>query len=164
MLRVDFLVLLLVSAGLAFQPLQLPVRSPNIVMAPLASRLYSSFAADGSEYSSKSSDYDDDDEDSLLASSMSGKNSDGDEEEDDEDDTPTIEMEPVPMSKNGGNRFLALLWDAELAEDKTLDGRELHEKHIEHTEDHVMYCRKANLYNETFNYDSMVDVLWSAPM
>lgn len=82
----------------------------------------------------------------------------------DEDDTPTIELGPVPMSKNSGNRFVAILWDAEINSDTNMDPLDLHNKHIKHTEDHVMYCRKANLYNETFNFDSMVDVLWSRQM
>jgi hypothetical protein len=113
----------------------------------------STFAADGSEYSSKdSSEFEDDDE----------ENKDFGRKYRDEDESPTIELGPVPMSKNSGSRFVAILWDAEISKGK--DPLDLHYDHIQQTEDHVMYCRKANLYNETFNTESMVDVLWSLPM
>lgn len=85
----------------------------------------------------------------------------------DDDEIPTVELQPIPMSKNSGNRFVALLWNRELGASSDIsidDPWELHEKHISVTEDHVMFCRKANLYNETFNTDSMVDVVWSLPM
>lgn len=81
-----------------------------------------------------------------------------------DDETPTIELKPVPMSKNAGNRFVAFFWDAQLNENPEKDSLDLHEDRIALTEEHVMFCRKANLYNETFNQDSMVDVLWSLPM
>jgi len=80
-----------------------------------------------------------------------------------EDETPTIELQPLPMSKNAGNRFVAFLWSRELDTGES-DPMHLHENHIALTEDHVMFCRKANLYNETFNTESMVDVVWSHPM
>lgn len=116
----------------------------------------SSFAADGSEYSSKdSSDFEDDD-DSMGRF--------GRYRDDNDDETPTIELQPVPLSKNAGNRFVALVWDRELSKDKSKDALDLHYDRIELTEDHVMFCRKANLYNETFNQESMVDVRWSQPM
>jgi uncharacterized protein YciI len=113
----------------------------------------SSFAADGSEYSSKDSSEFEDDEDG---------NKDFGRNYRDDDETPTVELGPVPMSKNAGNRFVAVLWDAELVKGK--DPLDLHYDHIQTTDDHVMYCRKANLYNETFNTDSMVDILWSLPL
>jgi hypothetical protein len=119
------------------------------------SRLYSSFAADGSEYSSNNDNNNDDDE--MDSMNIGGRyNSD-------EDETPTQELTPVPMSKNSGNRFVAIYWDQAL-HPKTEDVWDLHEKRVALTEEHVMYCRKANLYNETFNTESMVDVIWSLPM
>jgi hypothetical protein len=118
-------------------------------------RLYSSFAADGSEYSSNNDNINDDDE--MDSMNVRGRyNSD-------EDETPTQELTPVPMSKNSGNRFVAIYWDQAL-QPKTKDVWDLHEKRVALTEEHVMYCRKANLYNETFNTESMVDVIWSLPM
>jgi len=122
----------------------------------------SSFSSDGSEYSSKDSDYDSDD--------IEERNwGDGENDYDDEqDDAETIEMKPVPMSKNAGNRFVALYWDHELEQNRNEgDSREswwLHYDRDELNEDHVMYCRKTNLYNETFNQDSMVDVMRSLPI
>jgi hypothetical protein len=121
------------------------------------SRLYqSSFAADGSEYSSKDSSNIDDDDDGP-------KNYDRSYRDEDDDDSATVELQPVPMSKNSGNRFVAILWDKEL-DSEGRDALELHNDRIKLTEDHVMFCRKASLYNETFNTDSMVDVVWSLPM
>ena len=121
----------------------------------LQSRLYSSFAADGSEYSSKNDNNNDDDD--MDAMNMRGRyNSE-------EDDTPTQELMPVPMSKNSGNRFVAIYWDQAL-HSQTEDVWDLHEKRVALTEEHVMYCRKTNLYNATFNTESMVDVIWSLPM
>ena len=81
----------------------------------------------------------------------------------DEDETPTIELQPVPMSKNSGNRFVALVWDRQL-DTEGRDVLDLHQDRVAVTEDHVMFCRKANLYNEEFNTDSMVDVLFSRQM
>ena len=120
--------------------------------------LQSSFAADGSEYSSSdSSDMDDDMDD--------GKSGNYDRNyRDDQDETPTVELSPVPMSKNAGNRFVAVFWDSQLNENPEKDALDLHHDRIALTEDHVMFCRKTSLYNETFNQDSMVDVLWSLPM
>lgn len=116
----------------------------------------STFAADGSEYSSKDSDYDDDE---LPQSKIPGQ----DFEDEEEMDAPVQELSPVPMSKNAGNRFVALIWDQDLdSEDR--DALDLHEERNELVEDHVMFCRKRNLYNETFNTDSMVDILRSLPM
>ena len=118
----------------------------------------SSFSADGSEYSSKDSDYDTDEMETRTE--YKGN--------DDEDEVETVEQQPVPMSKNAGNRFVALYWDHELEQNKAEgDPREswwLHYDRDDLNEDHVMYCRKHNLYNETFNQDSMVDVMRSLPM
>ena len=75
------------------------------------------------------------------------------------------------MSKNTGNRFVSLYWDHELEEKKLHKEEEppreswwLHYDRDDLNEDHVMFCRKNNLYNETFNSDSMVDILRSLPM
>ena len=40
----------------------------------------------------------------------------------------------------------------------------MHYDRIALTEKHVMWARKQNLYNETFNTESMADVLWSHQM
>jgi len=122
----------------------------------------SSFSADGSEYSAKDSDYESD--------GVEERNWGDDEykEEGDEDDVETVEQKPVPMSKNAGNRFVALYWDHELEQNKQEgEPREswwLHYDRDDLNEDHVMFCRKNNLYNETFNEDSMVDVMRSLPI
>ena len=122
----------------------------------------SSFSADGSEYSSKDSDYDNDDVEEK------NWNEDGEFRDDGDDDVETVEQKPVPMSKNAGNRFVALYWDHELEQNKAEGGpREswwLHYDRDDLNEDHVMFCRKSNLYNETFNEDSMVDVMRSLPL
>jgi hypothetical protein len=117
--------------------------------------LYSSFISDGSDYSSKSGDYVDEEENAGPKRYVNYR--------DDEDETPTIELQPVPPSKNSGNRFVAVVWDRDLSSPEK-DGLDMHYDRIQWTEDHVMYCRKANLYNETFNQESQVDVLWSLPM
>lgn len=111
----------------------------------------STYSVDQSDYSPKDSDYEKDD-DWINPNLLKGGGGDGDVE--------TVELKPVPMSKNAGNRFVAILWDRLLDTEKR-DPLELHVDRIKHTEDHVMFCRKASLYNETFNAESMVDVLWS---
>lgn len=111
----------------------------------------STYSVDQSDYSPKDSDYEKDDDwinPDLVNGGPGGK------------DVESVELKPVPMSKNAGNRFLVLFWDR-LLDAENRDALDLHEDRIKHTEDHVMFCRKANLYNETFNSDSMVDVLWS---
>mmetsp|Transcript_22255 Transcript_22255/g.48363 ORF Transcript_22255/g.48363 Transcript_22255/m.48363 type:complete len:392 (+) Transcript_22255:266-1441(+) len=124
----------------------------------------SSFSADGSEYSSKDSDYDADD----IEERNWGDNNDDNEYDNDQDNVETIEMKPVPMSKNAGNRFVALYWDNELEQNKKEgEPREswwLHYDRDDLNEEHVMFCRKTNLYNETFNQESMVDVMRSLPI
>lgn len=114
-----------------------------------------SFAADGSEYKSKDGDYDE--EEIAATGGWTEKESDEDEE------AGVEELTPVPMSKNSGSRFVALMWDEDL-DTKGRDALELHHDRNEIVEDHVMFCRKRNLYNETFNSDSMVDILRSLPM
>jgi hypothetical protein len=113
----------------------------------------SSYSADGSEYSSKETDYEDD---GLPGDDYDFSN------QSEQEMAPTVELQPVPMSKNAGNRFVALVWDQELdTSSNNRDAMELHEDRDALTEDHVMFCRKRNLYNETFNTDSMVDIFWS---
>lgn len=116
----------------------------------------SSFVGDGSDYSPKDSDFDKDDELGDLTTGVPGAYRE-------EATTPTVELSPVPMSKNGGNRFVTFVWDKAL-DTEGRDALDLHYNRISLTEEHVMFCRKRNLYNETFNTDSMVDVLWSYPM
>ena len=114
----------------------------------------SSFAADWSEYSAKESDYEDED---AINVERFGPGMEEDE------DSEVKEEKPVPMSKNTGNRFVALYWD----QDVDIHGREAMDLHLDRddlNEDHVMFCRKRNLYNETFNTDSMVDILKSLPL
>lgn len=123
----------------------------------------SSFSSDGTEYSSKDSDYDTEGD---VEERNWGEGETGDEEN---DDVETVEQKPVPMSKNAGNRFVALYWDHELEQNKKSGeaAREswwLHYDRDDLNEDHVMFCRKNNLYNETFNQDSMVDVMRSLPI
>ena len=130
---------------------------PAVVRPYSAAPLFmSSFAADGSEYSSKDSDYDDDE----VMNAAAYVNTEYDEAQEDEE---VKELTPVPLSKNAGNRFVALMWDQDL-DTKGRDALELHHYRNEIVEDHVMFCRKRNLYNETFNTESMVDILRSLPM
>lgn len=125
----------------------------------------SSFAADGSEYSSmgdKSSELSSDEYDERFQGGSRGPN-----KFDDQDETPTIELQPVPLSKNAGNRFVAFVWDRTLTSDTQKDALDLHYDRIAKTEDHVLFCRKANLYhNDTAADDEehLVDILWSLPM
>jgi hypothetical protein len=139
--------------------------------------LFSSFASDSSEYAADRGSTDDGDDDAMMASSNFYRSDEGiDDNNSDEDETPTIELQPVPISKNSGNRFVAIVWDRihrgkkltnrddDDEEEDALDVWDWHEQRVEHTEDHVMFCRKQNLYNETFNTESMVDILWSLQM
>lgn len=116
--------------------------------------LMATFSADGSEYASKDSDYDDEE----LA-----KQAEYEKDFNEGGLAPTKEETPVPMSKNAGNRFVAIVWDQEV-DTQGRDPMDLHLERDEVVEDHVMFCRKRNLYNETFNTDSMVDILRSLPM
>jgi hypothetical protein len=132
-------------------------------------RLYSSFAADGSEYSSNDKPEDEDESGTGLGGSGF--------RDDDGDETATVELQPIPTSKNSGNRFVAFVWDQVLdniygsgssesvaAGTTKKDALDLHYDRMQHTEDHVMFCRKTNLYNDTFNMESNTDILWSLPM
>jgi len=60
------------------------------------------------------------------------------------------------------------VWDRLLQQppsnDEDRDALDWHYDRIALTEEHVMFCRRQNLYNETFNTESMVDILWSLPM
>ena len=115
-----------------------------------------SFFSESSEYSSSDSDSDveEDDMDSGLESASRIS---------EDDESPTIEESPVPMSKNAGNRFVAFIFDRtlNLLSGKSVDPIEMHENRILDTEQHVFFCRKTNLYNETFNTESIADVVWS---
>lgn len=138
-------------------PVLIPISqgfTPPLLPNPTTKLFMSSYSMDGSEYSSKDSDYDNSDDDDTY---RSNRYRDFDSEE---DDTPTIELQPVPMSKNSGNRFVALVWDR-LLDTEGRDALERHDDRIALTEDHVMFCRKCNLYSEEFNTESMVDVVWS---
>lgn len=164
-----------ISDGLSTSTSYLRKRVPFLAVAPtdemmLVTRntcektsttlFMSSFSADGSEYSSKESDYDIEEIDVSRFRNMDPSGVI-------EDDVPTEELQPVPMSKNAGNRFVALYWDHELQHGDPNDKRdpwELHYDRNELNEEHVMFCRKRNLYNETFNTDSMVDIMRSFPM
>ena len=113
-----------------------------------------SFVADSSDYKSSDSDFASDD-DSLSEFGVPVNL-------ESEDAAPT-ELLPVPMSPNAGNRFLAVVFDRtlKLKDDENFDVMDMHEERISLSEEHVMFCRKANLYNETFNVESKADVLWS---
>jgi hypothetical protein len=52
------------------------------------------------------------------------------------------------------------VWDRLMHPDPS-DVMEMHEQRVALTEEHVMYIRKRNLYNATFNTDSMVDIPFS---
>lgn len=134
-------------------------RHPVLVVPWQPSLLFSSFAADGSEYAADQSDFDDDDEedDGGVTAARSYR-------DDDDGESPTVELQPVPISKNSGNRFVAVVWDRQLQTDLTKDALDRHSDRIQLTEEHVMFCRKQNLYNETANAESAVDILWSLPM
>lgn len=130
-----------------------PMATPSQQVTKLG---MSSYSMDGSEYSSKDSDFVNDDVANMGDDFSKYKGGGGDEE----DDTPTVELQPVAMSKNSGNRFVAFVHDR-LLDTENKDALDLHYNRIKLTEDHVMFCRKTCLYNEEFNADSMVDVLWS---
>jgi len=115
-----------------------------------------SFVADGSDYTNSESDYEDSESDMDSATNGPGFNPLA-------MNAPTSEEKPVPLSKNAGSRFIAFVWD-HLVDEENRDRMDLHEERVKFTTDHIMYCRKTNLYNETFNYNSMVDVVWSYPL
>eukprot|EP00560_Eucampia_antarctica_P001175 CAMPEP_0197832652 /NCGR_PEP_ID=MMETSP1437-20131217/15375_1 /TAXON_ID=49252 ORGANISM="Eucampia antarctica, Strain CCMP1452" /NCGR_SAMPLE_ID=MMETSP1437 /ASSEMBLY_ACC=CAM_ASM_001096 /LENGTH=337 /DNA_ID=CAMNT_0043436113 /DNA_START=206 /DNA_END=1219 /DNA_ORIENTATION=+ len=113
-----------------------------------------SFVADSSDYSTSESDYTSDED--INPDHQFGNQGDNDEEE-----SPSIEEIPVPMSRNAGNRFVAMVFDRALSSSDQDDVMALHQQRIDLTEDHIMFCRKQNLFNETFNTESKADVLWS---
>jgi len=114
-----------------------------------------SFVADGSDYSTGEGDFEEEEETSSV-DDASGYNRLA-------ADAPVVELKPVPPSKNSANRFVALFYDRDV-DASNRDATELHQNRVEADLEHVMYCRKANLYNETFNSESMVDVVWSYPL
>eukprot|EP00591_Stephanopyxis_turris_P007363 CAMPEP_0195507384 /NCGR_PEP_ID=MMETSP0794_2-20130614/845_1 /TAXON_ID=515487 /ORGANISM="Stephanopyxis turris, Strain CCMP 815" /LENGTH=318 /DNA_ID=CAMNT_0040634045 /DNA_START=322 /DNA_END=1278 /DNA_ORIENTATION=+ len=114
-----------------------------------------SYVADSSDYQGES-DYDSSSEvDDLDAPGGPGFR--------ELQDADVIEEEPVPMSKNSGNRFVAIVYD-KLVDRNGMDRMELHENRVKLNTDHILWARKANLYNETFNMQSAADVVWSYPL
>jgi len=119
--------------------------------------------ADSSDYKPSNSDYGDGGEDGNSPTSpLRG--------EVDMADVPVTDEIPVPMSRNNvGNRFIAFIFDRsvsqkdydDLEEDDNAKLWAMHEDRVALTEDHVMWARKQNLYDENFNTASMADVLWS---
>mmetsp|Transcript_15769 Transcript_15769/g.19227 ORF Transcript_15769/g.19227 Transcript_15769/m.19227 type:complete len:370 (+) Transcript_15769:201-1310(+) len=159
MFNLKFLSILLFYSSLSLNSAFTPTSSRSFIQSKTLSsnrirwtKLDMSFYSDSSDYKSSDSDFTSDDD---AASDLSVPVGGGDEE-----DSPTIEETPVPMSKNSGNRFIAFVFDRSLSNDND-DVLELHNDRIELTEQHVLFCRKANLYNETFNSESMADILWS---
>ena len=136
------------------------VQTPDFSRPRLLNTKLQSFYSDSSDYKSSDSDFSSDDETgSAVGVPVQAKDAN--------EDTPTIEETPVPMSKNSGNRFVALIFDqaiSALRGEEDIDVLELHDERVRCTEDHVMFCRKTNLYNETFNSESMADILWSHQM
>ena len=119
-----------------------------------------SFMADSSDYKPEKSDYGEGGEGDANAPSSPLRG------EIEMSDVPTEEEIPVPMSRNNvGNRFLALVYDRQLTTKEYEEDEgvvwEMHRDRIALTEEHVMWARKQNLYNETFNTESMADVRFS---
>lgn len=110
---------------------------------------------DMSDYSSGPADYDDDSE--VGESAYAGMR-DAAEKAAAESEASEVKLEqPPPLSKNAGNAFIALVFDKALdAHGRAWD--DLVEDRIVDTGKHVRWCREANLYNETVNTDSLVDV------
>jgi len=121
-----------------------------------------SSVADSSDYKPEKTDYGEGDEDEKTPVSPRRG-------EVDMADVPVTEEIAVPMSRNNvGNRFVALVFDRSLStkhsgndEDDGSVLWEMHHDRVTLTEEHVMWARKQNLYNDTFNTESMADVLWS---
>ena len=128
-----------------------------------------SFMADSSDYKADKSDYGEGGDDATggdAASPIRG--------EVDMADVPVTEEVAVPNSRNNvGNRFVALVFDRSLCSKYDLENWEennngeenplweMHKDRVALTEDHVMWARKQNLYNETFNTESMADIRFS---
>mmetsp|Transcript_1076 Transcript_1076/g.1400 ORF Transcript_1076/g.1400 Transcript_1076/m.1400 type:complete len:377 (-) Transcript_1076:119-1249(-) len=134
-------------------PLFIPSKAPPA--APFLT-IHHSFVADGSDYTSSDSDYEDSDDGPLSSDSGPGYRPLA-------VDAPTVIEKPPPVSNNGANRFVAFVWDNKIDKEGR-DWADLHDNRVDLNADHVLYCRKANLRNETFNYNSMVDVVWSYPL
>eukprot|EP00579_Thalassiosira_antarctica_P013713 CAMPEP_0201944222 /NCGR_PEP_ID=MMETSP0903-20130614/52696_1 /ASSEMBLY_ACC=CAM_ASM_000552 /TAXON_ID=420261 /ORGANISM="Thalassiosira antarctica, Strain CCMP982" /LENGTH=379 /DNA_ID=CAMNT_0048487151 /DNA_START=73 /DNA_END=1209 /DNA_ORIENTATION=- len=155
------LVISIISATQAFIPApRQHTLTPCVTSSSTCQRM--SFMADSSDYKPEKSDYGDGGEDAANPDApLRG--------EVEMADVPVTEEIPVPMSRNNvGNRFLALVFDKSISdkysEKADDDGDvlwEMHDDRIALTEDHVMWARKQNLYNETFNTGSAADVLWS---
>jgi uncharacterized protein YciI len=127
--------------------------SPPLI-AP--TRLLMSFVADSSDYKADRSDFGDgpDDDPDSASAPLRG--------EVDMADVPVTEEVPVPMSRNNvGNRFVAVVFDGNFDGSGEKDPWEMHDDRIALTERHVIWARKQNLYNDTFNVESRADVLWS---
>jgi len=121
-----------------------------------------SFVADSSDYKADRSDFGDGSDDDPDGSSAPLRG------EVDMADVPVTEEVPVPMSRNNvGNRFVAVVFDADYDATGSKDAWEMHSDRIALTERHVMWARRQNLYNDTFDNApddggaSRADVLWS---
>lgn len=125
-----------------------------------------SFMADSSDYKADKSDYGDDDKDPTADAAAPIRG------EVEMADVPVTEEVAVPTSRNNvGNRFLALVFDRSLCTKYDLENWEendeenplveMHKDRVALTEDHVMWARKQNLYNETYNTESMADIRFS---
>lgn len=116
-----------------------------------------SFMADSSDYKTDKSDYGDGGDESDVESATPIRG------EVDMADVSVTEEIPVPTSRNSVDRFVALVFDRILCTKKYDDNDkwEMHRNRVALTEDHVMWARKQNLYNETFNTDSMADIRFS---
>ena len=163
---------IIISATHAFLPASVPSPPSSSSRRPLAiatsttsrspppttasTRLLMSFVADSSDYKADRSDFGDgaDDDQDGASAPLRG--------EVDMADVPVTEEIPVPMSRNNvGNRFVAVVFDGDFDESGEKDAWEMHNDRIALTERHVMWARKQNLYNDTFNDGSRADVLWS---
>lgn len=145
-------------AFLTVPPRQQPLPTPCLRM---------SFMADSSDYKADKTDFGDGDDDGGDSSSTAPLRG-----EVDMADVPVTDEIAVPASRNNiGNRFLALVFDRSHSSRYDADAKneeeyanslwDMHEDRIALTEDHVMWARKQNLYNDTFNTQSLADVLWS---
>ena len=111
---------------------------------------------DMSDYASGPSDFDDEGDVESKYDGMTAA-----ERLEYEGGEPDVKLEqPPPLSKNAGNTFIAMIFDKAL-DTKGRDWEKVMEDRMEQSHNHVRWCREANLYNETFNTASMVDVLQS---
>jgi len=123
-----------------------------------------SYVADSSDYSSEDSEIEDE-----------SANNDGEDYMGpgyrEFQDVQAVEEKPIPMSKNAQKRFLVYYYDHDVDAHADVDGdgsgRDVWERHDLRQnlmEQHVLWARTANLYNHTFNNNSMADVVWSYPL